>query len=558
MNIVEKKLIQLAYKCIHRKKYEYAEIIIKRLLRVNPNDPQILREIGIIFAASSDYRRALKFINKSFELKKSVETLQILADMNGKCENHAEAAVQYEELTKYIDSEEVYSNCVLAYQNLDLYKEAVRIAKLAIEKFGSAYSYSILCHMYIACGMGKEAEEYCKILEAKYPNSPTTFNALAFLNEAVYNDYATAKKYFIKAAKSGMTEAYYNLGSCCKNNEDFVNAEKYLKKLIALKPNSAMDYNYTLGSVYMAQRKLRLGYKYYQKRHSAKQTKERYKHKIWDGKDYPDKVLYVAAEQGMGDNIQFIRYLPYAAKKFKKIVYGASPKLYELFKNSFNTKETSNIEIVRLGAPIRFHKVALIMDLPYILHMNFYNIPAKRKYLTCNKEKTAYFKTKYFNNDKLKVGLCWRAKGEGLRDAIYRTIDAPYYFKPLFDISNIQYYSLQLGDFFNMCEKYPQIIDLSTELKTFDDTAAVMKNLDIMITVDTAVAHLAGALGLKTYLLLCHAPDWRWFENTSKTEWYPSIKIIRQQDRRTWDDVSDTLYKKISKDAKNFSRHHKS
>ena len=157
-------------------------------------------------------------------------------------------------------------------------------------------------------------------------------------------------------------------------------------------------------------------------------------------------------------------------------------------------------------------------------------------------------KINYFNSDKVKIGLNWRAKGMALRDAVYRTIEAPYYFKPLFDIPNTEFYSFQMNDIFGMCEKYPQIIDLSKEINTFDETAALLKNIDILITVDTALAHLAGALGVKTYLLLCHAPDWRWFENTEKTEWYPSITIIRQQDRRTWEDVSKKLYEYIKSD----------
>ena len=138
----------------------------------------------------------------------------------------------------------------------------------------------------------------------------------------------------------------------------------------------------------------------------------------------------------------------------------------------------------------------------------------------------------------------------GFRDAVYRTIDAPYYFQRLFDIEGNKYYSFQMNDIFGMCEKYPQIINLENDIHTFDDTASLLKNLDILITVDTALAHLAGALGVKTYLLLCFAPDWRWFDNDKKTEWYPNVTIIKQKDRRTWQDVSDKLYEYILEDSK--------
>ena len=137
----------------------------------------------------------------------------------------------------------------------------------------------------------------------------------------------------------------------------------------------------------------------------------------------------------------------------------------------------------------------------------------------------------------------------GLRDAVYRTIDAPYYFKNIMDLDNVEYYSFQMGDIFNMLDKYPKIIDLAPNFNTFADTAAALKNIDILVTVDTALAHLAGALGIKTYLLLCFAPDWRWFENDKKTEWYPNVTIIKQHDRRTWDDVAEVLTKSLKQDV---------
>ena len=121
-------------------------------------------------------------------------------------------------------------------------------------------------------------------------------------------------------------------------------------------------------------------------------------------------------------------------------------------------------------------------------------------------------------------------------------------------VENAKYYSFQMGDIFDMNTKYPQITDVTKDISNFDDTAAALKNLDILITIDTALAHLAGALGVKTYLLLCHAPDWRWFDNTTKTEWYPSIKIIKQHDRKTWEDVSKQLVQDIKIDVKKLSK----
>ncbi len=555
MNAVERRRLELAKKCVRFGKFEYASLVIGKLMESQTiqDDAELLAEISKLYISMGKNRTALTYSHRAFDLEKNVDNLELLANVNFLCENYEDAAIEFEELLKYKDDERFIEYCCESYNKMDIKEEAIRIAKLGIEKFNTVNAYSRLSFLYITIGMEKEAIECCEEMKEKFANNSVTYNNLGFLYEAIYNDYEKAKEYFKKAAKLGLIEAYYNLGVCCKQSEDLKNAEKYLKKIISLNPDIKVDYNYTLGSVYMAQRKLALGYKYYQKRSSSNALKLRYKNKLWNGKDYPEEVLYVHSEQGFGDNIQFIRYIPIVAKKFKKVIYAVPVNLLELFQYSFSGEEFSNIEIVSIEETVRCNKFALIMDLPYLLHANFHNIPSKEGYLKVSERSQELFKTNFFKTDKIKIGLNWRAKGMGLRDAVYRTIDAPYYFKDFLDIPEVDYYSFQMGDIFGMCEKYPNIIDISKQINTFNDTAAALKNLDILITVDTALAHLAGALGVKTYLLLCHAPDWRWFDNDKKTEWYSSVTIIKQQDRKTWEDVAEKLNNYIRKDIKNIN-----
>ena len=549
MNPKQISIIKLARKCIQYGKFEYAQLCINKLLELSEETPEILNEVSILYALMNFFPAAVAFVRKSFDLEKSIRTLNLLAEANYRAGYYEDSAIQFEELTNHIDDEKLYFKSAKSYENIDLYEESIRMLKSCVEKYETASAYAALVFQYISVGMEKEAIEYSDILMRKFSNSPTTFNSFGFLYESIYNDYEKAKEYFLKAAKMGYKESYYNLGVCCKQSEDFANAEKYLKRLIALKPESEMDYNYTLGSIYMAQRKVAQGYKYYKNRRSSQETNKRNKNHMWDGKDYPNEVLYVSQEQGFGDNIQFVRYLPDVAKKFKKVIYGVTSNLLGIFQRSFPKEEYPNIEIVENTEIVRYNKFVLIMDIPYLLHLNYHQLPQAKPYLKCSERNINLAKTNYFKTDKIKIGLNWRAKGMGLRDAVYRTIDAPYYFKELFDIEGVDYYSFQIGDIFGMCEKYPQIKDLAPNFNTFEDTAAALMNLDILITVDTALAHLAGALGVKTYLLLCHAPDWRWFDNTEKTEWYPSVKIIKQQDRRTWEDVSLKLVESIKNDV---------
>jgi ADP-heptose:LPS heptosyltransferase len=127
---------------------------------------------------------------------------------------------------------------------------------------------------------------------------------------------------------------------------------------------------------------------------------------------------------------------------------------------------------------------------------------------------------------------------------INRTINVKL-LEPLFNIDNVQFYSFQVTDTFKGNEKYPQMINLAKGFKNFDDTAKAMKSLDLIISVDTSVAHLAGALGVKTFLMLPYTSDWRWFEDTKTTPWYDSVEIFKQIDPISWEQPIEDIICKL-------------
>ena len=263
MNLADKRKIALLKKCLYFGKYEYAMMIVDNLMHQaqTQNEPELLRELSVAYHVMNKNRESLGCIKRAFEIEKSVENLQYLAIANESCRNYEDAAIEYEEILKYKDNENIYYECIDAYKKLNLPTESIRIAKEWVKKHNDANSYSVLAFEYMEIGMEKEAKETCAKLKEIAPNNAVTINTIGFLYETIYNDYPTAKEYFLKAAKMGLLDAYYNLGVCCKQSEDFVNAEKYLKRLINLNAKSTMDYNYTLGTVYFAQRKLAQGYK---------------------------------------------------------------------------------------------------------------------------------------------------------------------------------------------------------------------------------------------------------------------------------------------------------
>ena len=117
----------------------------------------------------------------------------------------------------------------------------------------------------------------------------------------------------------------------------------------------------------------------------------------------------------------------------------------------------------------------------------------------------------------------------------------------MLDMNEIQIYSFQKDDTLNGNERYPQMINLAKDFKDFSDTAAALKAMDVVVTVDTSIAHLAGALGVKTFLLLPYASDWRWFGDTKTTPWYDSVEIFKQQDCISWEKEIDEIIARLKK-----------
>ena len=239
----------------------------------------------------------------------------------------------------------------------------------------------------------------------------------------------------------------------------------------------------------------------------------------------------------------YSRYLPFLAGKFKKIKVYIRSDVRSLIKRL--CKNYPNIIFVEKTKRFpHYDKSVHLSDLPYYLKMPFDNIPSSKGYLTAEQTKKEEYK-KYFKNDKLKTGICWEAGTVGIKDLIYRTLNVSL-FEKLFHIPHSQFYSLQVNPTMDNYKNYDCLTDLGSTFKTCDDTLGAIENLDLVITVDTSVAHLSGALGKKTFLLLPYCSDWRWFDNDNKTEWYDSIKIYKQTNPKTWDDVFERIYKDLT------------
>jgi hypothetical protein len=252
----------------------------------------------------------------------------------------------------------------------------------------------------------------------------------------------------------------------------------------------------------------------------------------------PDNSQGVAvrSEQGFGDVIQFARYLPKLAEYAKSVDFFVYPEIYRLAKLSF---PRVNVILAPEGASINtlaYDGWTSLMSLPRIFGTTLETIPTTIPYVTANGPDADRFDKLLPNRPR--VGVAWAGRDIHTNDAA-RSIPLASFAK-LFTRREVNFVCLQKWKREGDAERLrglKNVLDITPELADFADTAAVVCNLDLVVCVDTAVAHLAGALGIPVMLLLPHDADWRWLTEREDSPWYPTLRLFRQSPSEEWSDV---------------------
>lgn len=253
----------------------------------------------------------------------------------------------------------------------------------------------------------------------------------------------------------------------------------------------------------------------------------------WHGEDISDKHLLVWNEQGFGDALMYARYLPLLLSRAARVTFMCEQSLMKLMRESL----PSEITVMDLAKPPPFSDYhTSIMSLPHLMGTDVESIPANAPYLSVASDNETYWREKLDAQcaGKIKVGLVWAGNPQQSHDYT-RSID-PTLIAPVTDREDINFVNLLIGPRGDEWTG-PSLVDLRSEIEDFADTAALMKSLDLVISVDSAPAHLAGGLGIPLWVLLSYDPDTRYFLNRDDCPWYPSARLFRQTRPGDWSDV---------------------
>jgi hypothetical protein len=269
---------------------------------------------------------------------------------------------------------------------------------------------------------------------------------------------------------------------------------------------------------------------------------------LWDGGLLRGRTILLRPEQGLGDTIQFIRYAPLVKQRGGTVVFECPKALKQILAGCPGIDQVVE-QGLPLPAGVDVH--AHLASLPALLGTTLSNIPATIPYLHADPALEASWREKLAANPGFKIGIAWQGnpsyRGDGQRSVPLTR------FATLAGLPGVRLFSLQKG---KGCEQVQQVagqfsvIDLGPRLDetagAFMDTAAVMKNLDLVITSDTAIAHLAGALGVPVWVALAFIPDWRYLLERTDSPWYPTMRLFRQSTPGDWNGVFERIAAEVA------------
>ncbi|NLC24869.1 MAG: tetratricopeptide repeat protein [Oxalobacter sp.] len=355
-----------------------------------------------------------------------------------------------------------------------------------------------------------------------------------------------AQEYYEKAREldSDMVAAHCNYADLLYEVNRFDEAMAEWGKAIALDPNCYSAY-FNNALLLMLYGRFEEGLPLYEFRFKVNKPgpdELRFPGKVWLGEEsLQGKTILLYHEQGLGDTIQFCRYARLVSARGAKVIMHVQAPLAALLKNLEGVDEF----IVGPRSPDdvlpAFDVCCPMMSLPLALKTTLETIPGETPYLTADPEKTAFWETRLGRKTKPRVGLVWSGnpayKNDHRRSILLAQL-LPYL------PDNCDYISLQkpLADMDRaIFDNRPELKHYEDELNDFSDTAALCSLMDVVISVDTAVAHMSGALGRPTWIMLPFNPDWRWLLERRDSPWYPDVRLYRQNQPGNWDGVCEAV-----------------
>lgn len=526
--------------CSAQGKFDEAVEHYQRALRLVPRDANIRTNFGNAYLrmgktdeAFAQYRQALEFDPKNIDAHLNMGTAYL-----GKGE-WEKALASYEQVLVVEPRHALaYYNIGVCYQRQKKYAEAQSAYEkaLAIEPDSKTVTLNLISALRFQKKYA-DSEEYCRKMIAHHPEYAEGYCGIGdiYFDQ---DDFEPAIEYYQKAIerKPDYAEAYSNLGCVYSKMGRMEEAERFYNKAIASDPDHVNAHcNLSFLQLTLGDYENGLYHHEWRFRHSSGAA-PLYPGEQWKGQNLKGERVLLYGEQGLGDSLQFLRYLPQVRQAGATVLLAIQHPLRRLVEQIDGIAEYYYPG--DLFKPYDYQ--CALMSLPKAFHTTPETIPATVPYLKVPKEAQEAADALEWPEKGLRVGLVWAGNPNHTNDA-NRSIPLKA-LAPLWQVEGVHFYSLQMGaGTAQLAEAAGPLIDLTPGIEDFADTAARLMKLDLLIAVDTSVVHMAGALGRPIWMMIPYVPDWRWFLDRSDSPWYPSMRLFRQTEIGDWASVVEPI-----------------
>ena len=488
-NLTAKETFDLAVQNQQKNNLQIAKNLYKETLKINPNYVDAHNNLGIIFQALGELQKAVDCYEKAIQ-------------------------IQPEDAYAYFNLGLVFKELGEFQKAVDCYEKAIQIRPDRIED------------VYVSLGLVfKELGEPQK--------------AISCYEKAI-------------EIQPNYAEAHNNLGLVFYELGEHQKAMSCYEKAIEIQPDHAIAHS-NLSMLLLLLSDFDKGFEYYEWRKKiitnqdySEYLKLNLTSKVWNGEDLNNKTILILSEQGFGDIFAFARYLFILKRKYEtKVIFRVKKKLVHLFKKN-------EFEVISETDPVPQHDYhCLLLSLPKIFFEKEKKLAKRINYINVDEKIILKWKDKLSSIKGYKVGINWQ--GNPKNDHSRLRFVPLNLFEIFFSIENLNFISLQKGagseqiqNFKHKDRLYDFMSDVDNK-NAFEDTIGILKNLDLVITTDTYLAHVSSTLGVKTWVVLPLSPHWTWFLNSDRSPWYESTKLYRQKDFNRWESV----FSKVKKDLVN-------
>ncbi len=506
-------------------------------LEIEPSKLSVKSNLGVLYTKLGDPESAVQLLTSVFtEDNNSPDSAYNLALCFQKMDKDEEATKLYHLVLS------LEPNHASALNNLGIISrksndfvsaEKYLISALRIDSANTEAKYT-LSALYTETGRLNEAES---LLFEVLSDKPDHYDAWITLGEIKFREFQFDKaiEIFTKSFQidKNRWDAPFNIGVAYQEMGEPESSLLFLNQAIALASDN-YNVHLALAEILFTLKNFSEGWTEYEYRLEHPIFLERnFTIPKWNGEPLLGKSIFIFEEQGSGDTFQYLRYLRFLKEAGAKIIFQAKSHHHRLLVNHkdidllIDSDTIPDFEIIDFYSPL--------LSIPRFIWEAQQQATSLVPYINTSSITSDIAGSINFNTSKMKIGISWcgntYSKVNKKRHCTLSDI------LPLLNIKGVQFYSLQVGtpaDELKLLDNSIEIIDASKVINDYADTAEIIANMDLVITIDSSIAHLAGAMGKKTFLMLAKVPDWRWIQNSSKSEWYPNTTLFPQDEYGDW------------------------